>query len=434
VELNDLILVSVDDHIVEPPGLFDNHLTAAQLAKAPKLVKESDTVEYWLFEGKKLPNIGLNAVVGRVPEEYGCEPTTYDHMRKGCYDVHARIEDMNINGVLGSICFGSFVGFEGSLFLSCEDKANAYTLIQAYNDWHIDEWCGAYPGRFIPLAILPCWDPKLMAEEVVRVKKKGCNTVSFSDNPAMKGLPSLHSDFWEPFWKACADNDVTISCHIGSGNEPQHPSMESPIEVWTMCFPMAIALSAADWLHLPALHRYPNLTIALSEGGIGWIPYFLERATYVNEQHRAWTRSDFNGMDPEELFRRHFRTCFIDDKFGLANRDKVGVETIMFEVDYPHSDCQWPRSPEKLHETLGGISDEDINAITHLNAMKAYSYDPFSILGRENCTVGALRAQATHVDVTPAAYGNIHALGDLSKPVTSGDVAKLFMPAPEETA
>ena len=169
MELNDLILVSVDDHVVEPAGLFDNHLTKAQLAKAPKLIKESEEVEYWSFEGKKLPNIGLNAVVGRVPEEYGCEPTTYDHMRKGCYDIHARVEDMNVNGILGSICFGSFVGFEGSLFLSSEDKKNAFTLIQAYNDWHIDEWCGAYPGRFISLAILPCWDPQLMAQEIARL-------------------------------------------------------------------------------------------------------------------------------------------------------------------------------------------------------------------------------------------------------------------------
>ena len=193
---------------------------------------------------------------------------------------------------------------------------------------------------------------------------------------------------------------------------------------------MRMAPAQRGHIHLPALHRYPDLKIALSEGGIGWIPYFLERAVYVNEQHHAWTRSDFNGKDPVELFRKHFRTCFIDDKFGLANRDEVGIETIMFEVDYPHSDCQWPRSPEKLYESFAGISisDEDINRICHLNAMESYNYYPFSILGRENCTVGALRAQASHVDVTPKAYGNIHALGDLSKPVTSGDVMKLFMP------
>ncbi len=429
MDLNEMILVSVDDHIVEPPELFDNHLTAAQKEKAPRLIKENG-IEFWAFEDKKLPNIGLNAVVGRVPEEFGCEPTSFDHMRRGTYNVHARVDDMNANGMLGSLCFGSFVGFEGSLFIDAKDKGNAYTVIQAYNDWHIDEWCGAQPGRFIPLAILPMWDAELMAKEIKRVKQKGCHSVSFIDNPAMKGLPSLHNDSWEPFWKACADNEMTICCHIGSGNQPQHPSMESPIEVWTMCFPLAIALGAADWLHLPALQRYPNLKVALSEGGIGWIPYFLERAEYVNEQHHAWTRSDFGGHHPRDIFRDHFYTCFIDDKFGLKNRHEVGVDTIMYECDYPHSDCLWPYSPERLMSTLGGIADDEINKMTHLNAMQAFQYDPFSILGRDNCTVGALRAQAVDVDTTPTSYGGNRPLGDdMSKPVTSGDVMKLFMPA-----
>ena len=428
MELNDMILVSVDDHVVEPPDIFKNHLTSEQLAKAPKLVKESDTVEYWSYEGKKLPNIGLNAVVGRVPEEYGCEPTTYEHMRKGCYDVDARVADMNANGILGSLCFGSFVGMDGSLFLASQDKANAFTLIQAYNDWHIDEWCGAHPGRFIPLAILPCWDPNLMAEEISRVKKKGCNSVVISDNPATKGLPSIHSNYWEPFWKACSENEMVINVHIGTGNQPQHPSMESPIEVWTICMPIAIALSAADWLHLSALHRYPNLKISLSEGGIGWVPYFLERVKYTNEQHHAWTRSDFNGKDPIELFRKHFMNCFIDDKFGLQCLDLIGEDTVQFEVDYPHSDCQWPRAPEVLFEGLGGLTDEQINKITHLNAMKTFQYDPFSVFGKENCTVGALRALATDVDTTPLRFGNTQTCGDINRPVTSGDIVKLFMP------
>jgi hypothetical protein len=206
--------------------------------------------------------------------------------------------------------------------------------------------------------------------------------------------------------------------------------MESPIEVWTMCFPLAIALGAADWLHLPALQRYPKLKVALSEGGIGWIPYFLERAEYVNEQHRAWTRSDFGGRHPRDIFREHFYTCFIDDKFGLNNRHEVGVDSIMYECDYPHSDCLWPNSPERLMSTLEGIPDDEINKMTHLNAMQAFQYDPFSILGRENCTVGALRAQAVDVDTTPKSYGGNRPLGDdMSKPVTSGDVMKLFMPA-----
>ena len=425
MKMEDMIMVSVDDHVVEPPDLFKNHMTAAQLEKAPKLIAEGGK-QYWSFEGQHLPNIGLNAVVGRVPEEYGCEPTTFAQMRKGCYDIDARIDDMNANGIFGSLCFGSFVGFEGSLFIKTQDKQNAYTIIQAYNDWHIDEWCGAYPGRFISTAILPLFDPQLMVQEVKRVKAKGCNNISFSDNPAMKGLPSLHDDYWEPFWKVCSENDMTISCHIGSGNQPPHPSMESPIEVWTMVFPMAIAIGAADWLHLSALKRYPNLKIALSEGGIGWIPYLMERADYVNAHHKPWTRSDFGDILPSELFKKHFYSCFIDDHFGLKNLDSIGDDKVMYECDYPHSDSQWPRAPEKFFDSLHNLSDEVINKISHLNAMEAYNYHPFDIIPREQATVGALRAQAVDVDITPQSYGATQLVGDMARPVTSGDIVKLF--------
>ncbi|MET0377385.1 MAG: amidohydrolase family protein, partial [Spongiibacteraceae bacterium] len=172
------------------------------------------------MDGRVLPNPGTNAVVGNPPEEYGMEPLSYDQIRKGVYDVHARIDDMNVNGIVGSLCFGSIFGFEGGAFINVENKDHALTLVKAYNDWHIDEWCGAYPGRFIPCAIVPLWDIKLIVEEIQRVVKKGCRAISFTDNPAAKKLPSLHSDYWEPLWKICADEGVIICNHIGSGNVP----------------------------------------------------------------------------------------------------------------------------------------------------------------------------------------------------------------------
>lgn len=427
MRMEDMIMISVDDHVVEPPDLFKNHMTAAQLKKAPTLVKGDDGSEFWEFEGHKLPNIGLNAVVGRSKDEYGCEPTTFSQMRKGCYDIDARIDDMNANGILGSLCFGSFVGFEGSLFIKTKDPQNAYTIVQAYNDWHIDEWCGKYPGRFIPTAILPIFDQKLMVQELKRVKEKGCNNISFTDNPAAKGLPSIHNEYWEPLWQACSEYDITISCHIGSGNQPPHPSMESPIEVWTTVFPMTIGIGAADYLHLSALKRYPNLKIALSEGGIGWIPYLLERLDYVNDHHGSWTRSKFDKL-PSEVFKDHFYTCFIDDRFGLKNLDSIGDDKVMYECDYPHSDSQWPVAPEKFFDGLmdAGISDEVINKISHLNAMEAYNYNPFEHIPKEEATVGALRKKATHVDISPQSYGATQICGEPHRPVTSGDIVKLF--------
>jgi predicted TIM-barrel fold metal-dependent hydrolase len=427
LKLEDMIMVSVDDHIVEPPTMFDNHLTVEQKAFAPRMERDEEGKDFWIYEGMRLPQVGLNAVAGRVPEEFGCEPSSLDQMRLATYDVNARVDDMNVNGILGSMNFGSFVGFEGATFLGVKDKNRALTVLQAYNDWHIDEWCGSHPGRFIPLAILPLWDVQAMVAEVKRVRAKGCHAVSFSDNPSAKGLPSIHLDYWEPFWAACADNEMVICNHIGTGNAPPHPSMESPIDAWIIGMPISISISAADWLHLAALQRHPNLKIALSEGGVGWIPYFLERADFTYGHHKAWTNADFGSKLPSEVFHEHFYTCFIDDKFGVHNRHAVGIDTMMYECDYPHSDSLWPHAPEALFESMKNVPDAEVDKMTHLNAMKAFYFDPFSILGRENCTVGALRAKATHVDVSLKSYNGPRPIeiGEKRR-VTSGDISKMF--------
>src|SRR5581483_1376561 len=175
VNLEDLVLVSVDDHVVEPPDMFERHVPAAYRDKAPRVVRTPAGDDVWQYEGILRPNVGLNAVAGRPPEEYGFEPTSYGQMRRGCFDVHERVRDMDANGVLASMCFGSFPSFCGLLWTRAADKATARVMQQAYNDWHVDEWCAAYPGRFLPLAQLPLWDIGLMAEEVRRVARKGCH-------------------------------------------------------------------------------------------------------------------------------------------------------------------------------------------------------------------------------------------------------------------
>jgi predicted TIM-barrel fold metal-dependent hydrolase len=397
---DDLILVSVDDHVVEPAGLFENHLTPEWKAKAPQVVRRSDGSDVWVWNGAQMPNIGLNAVVGRPPEEYGMEPTSFDQLRPGCYDIHERIHDMNANGMLASMCFPSFPGFCGGLFARQKDKELARVMLQAYNDWHIDEWCGTYPGRFIPLALPAIWDPKLMADEVRRVAKKGCHTMSFTEDPQKFGYPSIHSEHWDPFWQACDEEGTVVAIHIGSGGGMNFTSMEAPVDVMITVTPMSIANCAADLIWSRMLRKYPNLKIALSEGGIGWIPYFLERADYVYKHHQYWTHQDFGDKLPSDVFREHIITCFIDDKAGIQNRHAVGIDTITWECDYPHSDCTWPRAPEILWESLVDVPEEDIHKMTHLNALREFQLDAFAHRPRERCTAAALRAESPDVDLS----------------------------------
>ena len=431
MNMNDMVIISVDDHISEPPDLFKNHLSGADLESAPKMLSDKNGKDFWSYQGQSFPSVGLNAVVGRPFEEYGMEPTSLDQLRAGCYDVHARIGDMDVNGIAASVNFGSVFDFAGGRLHRVPDRKLAVTHLRAYNDWHIDEWCGAYPGRFIPCAILPTWDMDATVAEIARIADKGCTTVTVSENPTVQGLPSIHNDYWIPFWKAINDHDMTLALHIGSGNPAPHASMETPIEAWISTMPMSINVAAADWLNLKALHDYPNMRIALSEGGIGWVPYFTERADFSNWRHKAWTHSLYQGdMRPSDMFKRHFLNCFIDDAFGLQNVQYIGEDNIAYECDYPHSDTLWPEVPEYLWRSLKHLTDAQIDKITHGNAMRWFRFDLFEHHAREQLTVGALRARAkaAGVDTTPKSSGGVRpqAAGE-QRPITSGDVMRQFM-------
>jgi hypothetical protein len=165
--------------------------------------------------------------------------------------------------------------------------------------------------------------------------------------------------------------------------------------------PMNIVQAAADLVWSRMLRKFADLKVALSEGGIGWVPYFLERIDYNYDRHHAWTGQDFGDKLPSEVFNEHVITCFIDDRFGMASRGALDIDMVTWECDYPHSDSNWPQSPEVFAQSIIGASDEEIDKITHLNAMRHFHYDPFSVLGgKENCTVGALRKSVEGHDVT----------------------------------
>jgi len=418
----DFILVSVDDHVVEPATMFDQHLPAPYKDKAPRVVRKKDGSDVWVFQGEQIPNIGLNAVVGRPLEEYGMEPTSFEQLRPGTYNIHERIRDMNVNGMLASMCFPSFPGLCGALFFRQVDKQLAYVILRAYNDWHNDEWCATYPGRFIPLGLLPFWDPQLMADEVRRLAKKGCHAVTFTESPDALGLPSLHNPHWDPFWKACSDEGTVVCIHIGSGAGMKFSSMDAPVDVMITVQPIACVNCAADLLWSRVLKDFPNLKIALSEGGIGWIPYFLERADYVHSHHHYWTHQDFGGKQPSDVFREHVITCFIDDPVGVRNRHGIGIDTITWECDYPHSDTTWPRSPEILARSFEGVPDGEINKITHENALRWFRIDPFKHRPKAKCTVAALRAESPDVDLSVKSQGGRPPIEGEVRPVTTQDV------------
>jgi predicted TIM-barrel fold metal-dependent hydrolase len=396
MQLDDLILISVDDHVVEPAEMFDQHLPAAYRGRddVPRIKRTDSGDDVWLYDGLAFPNIGLNAVAGRPREDYGVDPTSFEEMRRGCWDVADRVNDMNANGVLASLCFPSFPRLCGQVFAEAQDKDLALVVLKAYNDWHVESWCGSAPGRFIPLGLVPFWDIDLTVAELTRNAERGVKAVSFSENPAKLGLPSLHSEHWDPFWAACQDLGVVPCLHIGSSSSIIVTAPDAPFDVTATLQPMNIVQAAADLVWSPVLRKYPTLKIALSEGGVGWLPYFLDKIDLVYKKQAAWTGQDYGSDLPSDVFKERIITCFLDDRVTPEVAERSGTQNMMWECDYPHSDSDWPWSPEVALEGMTGLPDDIINAITHENAQRDFGFDPYAYRAKADCTVGKLRAEA----------------------------------------
>jgi predicted TIM-barrel fold metal-dependent hydrolase len=391
-------LISVDDHVLEPGHVWQDRVPKKHRDAAPRLIRDAEG-EAWLYEGRRMVTPGLGAVAGKTREEFSFEPITYDEMRPGCYDSVARLDDMNRAGVLASLCFPSFPRFCGQVFHEAQDRELALLCVQAYNDWMIDEWCGRAPGRYIPLTLIPLWDPVLAAAEVRRTAAKGCRAVSFSENPAMLGLPTIQSrgGHWDPLMAACEETETIVCMHIGSSSRRYTMSDESPMLV-TMSWapPLMIAGAMIEWIFSPVVRKFPGIKVTLAEGGIGWMPFFLDRCAQVVEKHRYWISSgdvkhdslsghvevikdggvDLEGFSVMDTFRQHIYGCFIDDLGGIRNLDAIGVDNVMIETDYPHSDSTWPHCLEHAQKQLEGLSPEHRRKIMRGNAERLFGFTP----------------------------------------------------------
>src|SRR5438132_3011070 len=243
-------IISVDDHVVEPPHVWQTWLPEKHRERGPRVetkrwgsfklkgggtyeMKEDAEGEWgsaWIYDGKVIyvhkRHVAIpNEAVGETPTGLTLDRTklemtavTYDDMRDGCYDREARIADMQLNWVDGSLPFPTFPRFCGQTFHENEDRELGLACVRAYNDWMVEEWCAPSGGMNIPLCLIPLWDPVLAAEEVRRNAERGVRAIAFSEMPTRLKLPSIHSGYWDPLWAVCNDMGVTVCMHVGSSS------------------------------------------------------------------------------------------------------------------------------------------------------------------------------------------------------------------------
>jgi predicted TIM-barrel fold metal-dependent hydrolase len=393
-------IVSADDHVVEPAGVWVDRLPAKYREIGPRVERrpvkdmtfkggvfayemgdsadDGPLADWWLYEELRWPQTRLSACAGFAPEDIQVVPMVYDEMRPGCYRVPERLDDMDLNHVDASLCFPTFPRFCGQTFLGGRDKDLALLCVQAYNDWMVDEWCGPSGGRLIPLCLIPLWDPHLAAAEVRRNAERGVRAVCFSEQPPNLGLPSIHSAdrWWDPFVAACAETGTVICMHSGSGSKMPSTSADAPPAVSSSLTHELAEEGLADWLFSGMLVRHPDVKITFSEGQVGWIPYLLCRADRIWEHNRGW--ADVSNEIPEPpstYYRDRVYGCFFDDALGLELIDKIGPDQVTFETDYPHADGTWPHTKKIAEQQFGHMDQAIIDKISRDNVIRLFGLD-----------------------------------------------------------
>jgi predicted TIM-barrel fold metal-dependent hydrolase len=368
-------IISVDDHVVEPPDLFATRLPRSMVDDAPTMVEDEHGIPFWVVDGLCYPLATSNGSAGRPVAEWVHMAQKYEDFRRGVYDARARLDDMDLNGVWASLCFPSFVwGFAGRRFSAMRDAEVGLASLRAYNDWMLDEWCATDANRFVACQVPWLADPSTAAEEIYANAGRGFRAVTFPETPDRVGFPSVHSPAWDPFFRACEETETVINLHVGASGSVARPSVDSPTDVAVTLFPVNGVMAAVDWIYARIPIRFPNIKIVMSEAGVSWVPMVRERLArsyrFVDASD-AWSPHD---PHPNELLQRSFWFASIEDPSAFHMLDVIGADRVMLESDYPHADSTWPDTQSLIAAELGHLDSAAIRKIAYGNASALYRH------------------------------------------------------------
>jgi len=366
-------IISVDDHVVEPPHLFTEYMSPALRRHGPQLVETPEGHQVWEFEGNTYSQVGMNAVAGRRPETVRLEPFRFDQMRPGCYDVDARIADMDLAGIWAMLNFPSQVtGFCGRVFADADDAAVGIDAMRAWNDWLYTEWYEPHPDRIVPCGITFLSDPTEAAREIHRNAERGFVSVTLPERPHAIGLPSLWDrDHWDPVIAACVETDTVVSLHVASSGMHPTPPGGPALQIGATLFGQLSLQACAEWLWSEYPVRHPRLKVAMSEGGIGWVAMLIDRLDNLIERSgygHGWEEH------PADVLRRNFWFCTLDDPSTIDTRHTIGIDNICVEADYPHGDSTWPHTQQVIADAWGHLPPDELRMLCCENAARLYRH------------------------------------------------------------
>ena len=369
----DYMMISADSHVSEPPNLWVERVASKFKDRAPRLATDLPGKQgaYFLYEGLDPHPLGVGLAAGKTPEELAqfLQAGTYADARPGGWDPAARMADMEIDGVGAEVLYTT-LGFR---IFWLKDPALQAECFRVYNDW-LAEFCSYAPDRLAGLAMIPLFDPQEGARELQRCAEMGLKGAMIWCSPPQEQPYS--STVYDPFWAAAQEMNMPISLHAitGVGRESQwNFSLEERYMRATILH-HEVERSFSVLIFSGVMDRFPNLKVVSAENSAGWLPFYLQRMDRAFERSRH--ASGYNmQLKPSEYFQRQMYCTYIDDFVGVATREFIGVDKLMWSSDYPHNASTWPHSQEVVERDFAGASTEDRHKITRGNVSELYGFD-----------------------------------------------------------
>ena len=363
--MQDYKLVSADSHVIEPMALWQRYIDPAYRERAPRLIRQGDA-EMILIEGLEPSIAGLLATAGQSPEERSISGGL-DKGVTGGWDPVARLADMDKDDVEVEVLYPT-VSFG---MWKAPDLDYQFACMRAYNRW-MSDYARTASDRLVGLGLVSLADVGRATEEIRSFPALSLRGVCIAATPRAGETYALPK--FDPFWAVAQDLGLPVSLHVLTGSEEDRDTSGTRDFVADyVMWPRFVQQTIADLITGGVLERFPRLKVISAEIDVGWIGSFQSRLDHAYREHRHWSGACAQlRMLPSEYFRRQVYGTFMDDPAGIAARELIGVENMLWGNDYPHPDACWPHSRETIARGFKGVSDAETRRIVRDNALELY--------------------------------------------------------------
>ncbi len=365
--------ISADDHLQEPVTLWQERLPRRLVEYGPRLVEVDGDHAFQIGDNPPKKLDGLLMAGGAIDGRTQVGAVRWEEVRPGFWQPDARLLDMDRDGVWATVLYPNMI-LDITMNQADVEPEAKLPILQVYND-HVSAFCSHAPERLLGYAILPTQSPEQALAEMERARR--LDHIVGMLLPVVPDLSDWIDPIWNPVWAAAADLGLVLSVHAGKPRwMPRRAELvghKGPMMVYMHLGYTSVMETIGHIFWTGAFDRHPELKLVSVEGDIGWLPHFKRRAQKMQRRHGDWIGI---ASDPGRWFGHNYFATFESDPVGLANRHAIGVETLLWAADYPHSASSFPGSMKQIAEDFAELPEPETRRIVWENAAELYGIAP----------------------------------------------------------